>query len=381
MHIASYLPSHLGGLEIAAWSIARGVARRGYQIDYFASGDAVDCEPLEGFAVYEISSVDPFDRPLGLPVPLWSLGSMSQLVRAVRRADVVHIHDTLYMGSVLGAVLSVLLRCPLVLTVHTSKLQFRHRVLRLAFFVANASVTRFILSRATRVAFVGTTAEEFHSTANSVAAKSAMIPNGVDAAIFSPFEFGDRRFLRRSMGIESRDFVVAFVGRFVEKKGIHLLQQAVESVRGVRWVFIGDGTIHPEGWRVAHDSTLQLTGQVGQASLADLYRSADVVLSIGVGEGGTPLVVKESMACGTPVLVSMEVSRSLGDPRPPGVWTVDASAPDASLLVAHMVERLKSGREEVASVREATAAFARRWDWDFAAREYDAMYRSLRSRR
>ena len=138
-----------------------------------------------------------------------------------------------------------------------------------------------------------------------------VIPCGVDLEHFSPD--GNREERRRR-------FRVLSVGRLVPRKGVGTVIEAVGRLAGdgldVELVVVGggggpaDGTPDPELERlagIARDTGaaahVELRGQVPQARLPELYRSADVVVCAPWYEpfGIVPL---EAMACGVPVVAS-----------------------------------------------------------------------------
>ena len=72
--------------------------------------------------------------------------------------------------------------------------------------------------------------------------KYTVLPQlGVDEVLFSP---GKQPDLARSLGIESDEFVIGFVGRFVEEKGILTLIKAVSKLTG-KWklLLLGRGIL------------------------------------------------------------------------------------------------------------------------------------------
>ncbi len=119
-----------------------------------------------------------------------------------------------------------------------------------------------------------------------------MAPFGVDLDLFSP------RFDEKP-----GPFRVLFCGFITQRKGISYLVDAFRDaeLEDAELVFVGRpvGTRHP--WidepRVRH------VDAVPRPQLADVYRSADVVVlpSLVEGFGATPL---EGMACGVPAIVS-----------------------------------------------------------------------------
>jgi glycosyltransferase involved in cell wall biosynthesis len=377
VHVASYFPSHTGGLEVAAWNIARSTAAKGISVDFFACGTPPDIGEVSTLAVHRVRFVDPVDRRFGLPMPIWSPRSISELARVVREAHVVHTHDTLYMSSVLSALLARWYRRPLLVTVHVSELRFGSRFLNWLFRAASHQVGRRILESASRVAFVGKTAASFHTGISRLATQPILIPNGVDRDCFRPLSGPDRRERRLSLGLPVDRPLFVFVGRFVEKKGLLLLRQAVSGLPGVQWAFVGDGPIHPEKWGLKNVRT---PGRLDAERLAQYYQVADLVVTPGVGEGGITLVVQEAMSCGSPVLVSHEVADAFGDDRPAGVWPVNLDGQGAAANLCDELVRLAGRPGLLESAREPVARHAARWSWEATSDCYEREYRQLSGR-
>ena len=65
---------------------------------------------------------------------------------------------------------------------------------------------------------------------------------GVDETLFCP---QPQRELRQKLGIEENDFVVGFVGRFVEEKGLLTLAKALTILRNYewKWLLVGRGDL------------------------------------------------------------------------------------------------------------------------------------------
>jgi len=107
-----------------------------------------------------------------------------------------------------------------------------------------------------------------------------------------------------------------FVGRFVEKKGVSVLADAIRILRaagdGTRLVCVGDGHQRPVLEAVARELPgVELTGWLPQSEVQRLMASASSVLvpSIVAPDGdteGLPSVVPEAMAQGCPVIGSAE---------------------------------------------------------------------------
>jgi phosphatidyl-myo-inositol dimannoside synthase len=159
--------------------------------------------------------------------------------------------------------------------------------------------------------------------------------------------------------------LLVFVGRFVERKGLGLIQELAERTSDWRWVLAGQGPIDPERWALPNVSVER---ELRGSSLARLYGAADAVVLPSVGEG-FPLVVIEALACGTPALVDQ--STAAGDRTAIAHLETESvtgeDAPDR--WHAHLEALL--ARPDVNGSRRALAEFARdHWSWDRAAEAY-----------
>lgn len=115
---------------------------------------------------------------------------------------------------------------------------------------------------------------------------------------------------------EAREPVLLFAGRFVEKKGITVLADAVRMLRA--WgdtttvVCAGDGPLRPVLEALSRDvSGVELSGWISQAALAERMGTARALLvpSVVAADGdaeGLPSVVVEAMARGCAVVGSGE---------------------------------------------------------------------------
>lgn len=124
------------------------------------------------------------------------------------------------------------------------------------------------------------------------------------AAVVSPAEGRDS--FRQSMGIPPGDFVILFVGKLdLQKRGSDLIAAAARLGPGVTTIIAGAGE---EEARCRADAArlgtnVVFAGFVNQSALGDYYRAADVLVLPSSSETWG-LVVNESLAAGTPCVVS-----------------------------------------------------------------------------
>ena len=129
-----------------------------------------------------------------------------------------------------------------------------------------------------------------------------VLRNGVDLALFHP---SDRDTARRALGF-TRSTLIA-VGNLVALKRHSLMIEALAQLRGVELVVVGDGpergAIETLARELGVTDRVRLLGRMPQDRLPDIYGAADLLLLVSTHEGW-PNVLLESMACGTPVVVS-----------------------------------------------------------------------------
>jgi glycosyltransferase involved in cell wall biosynthesis len=110
---------------------------------------------------------------------------------------------------------------------------------------------------------------------------------------------------RRALGFV-RPTLLA-VGNMVPKKRHVLLVEALAQLEGVELAIVGDGPERPRiealANRLGVADRLRLLGRMPQESLPEIYTAAELLVHPSSREGW-PNVLLESMACGTPVVVT-----------------------------------------------------------------------------
>ena len=364
LQVSAFLPDKGGGIEVVAAALCRKLVQKGYQVTHVAGGERSGAL-MQGDPPYRViscRSYNWFERMTGLPFPLWGPLSLMRLVREVRRADIVHIHDYLYFPTLVAVSAARLYRKRVILTQHIGEITFRnrHATNLLSFFNRHLGVR--ILNACDEVIFVSPRVKQyFSSLPNLRTAHLHVIENGVDHEIYqSPLQ---------SLNRDKISFL--FVGRFVEKKGLHLLEAAWD-IPGVSWTFIGDGPLTPAKWHGEHASLQVRTGLRG-AEVVPYYQQADLLVLPSVGEG-FPLVIQEALACGTPVLAGSELKASFGEILPSAVMLIDLSPPDVQKRLKAKLEFLCEHINGLRSLRANAVEVSQRWSWDVAVSGYISLY-------
>jgi glycosyltransferase involved in cell wall biosynthesis len=297
------------------------------------------------------------ERRFGIPFPLWTPRCVPQLWRAIGSADVVHVHDALYAGNLVAALIAKLRRKPVVVTQHIGLVPYRSRVVRGLMSLANRIIAARLLNRADSVVFISWAVREYYDGLCRWRRPPHLVPNGVDTRLYRPPTPAERLQARSTLGLQESVAVLIFVGRFVEKKGLPLLQYLASATPQVVWLFAGDGPMNPRDWNLPNVRVFQ--GR-SRESLRELLWAADLLVLPSVGEG-FPLVVQESTACGLPSLISSETLQGY-----PQAGALVLSEPLGGDARQRWLSRLNSvlARSEPLAESARLAEFAQRhWSW------------------
>jgi len=204
-----------------------------------------------------------------------------------------------------------------------------------------------------------------------------VIGNGVDLARFCPV---DQREAREKLRLPLNARIIVSVAALVPVKGHVRLLQALKILAakfaGLRLYLVGEGASRAELENLAASLGLpdrvHFVGSYPNDCLRDWYSAADVSCLASSREGW-PNVVLESLACGTPMVATC-------------VWGTPEilTSPDVGILVEQTDESLASGLESALTRswdRGRIVQFARGRDWPAVAREVDAYFREVLSRK
>jgi glycosyltransferase involved in cell wall biosynthesis len=374
----AYFESHRGGIEIVAGRLARALAQTGDAVTWLATDATPAPTAADGCGQpNSISAWNITERRLGFPLPLPGPRGVAAIWRAVATTDALLLHDALYPTNVVAMLAARWHRKPVVLVQHIATVPYENPVLRTLMTIANAMIARPMLRAADQVVFISEAVQR-HFAAIRFKAPAQIIFNGVDTELFRlPSAQFDRPGARAHFGLPAEKEVVLFVGRFVEKKGLHIIERLARQRPDQTFALAGWGAIDPNSWRLPNVHVL--SGLQGP-SLVPLYQASDALLLPSVGEG-LPLVLQEALACGLPVVCGSETAaadQSLED-LVAGV-TIDASDHESTASAfGRALDRVLGGtvetRNKAARARHAHVASV--YSWADAARTYGVIMKRL----
>jgi glycosyltransferase involved in cell wall biosynthesis len=197
--------------------------------------------------------------------------------------------------------------------------------------------------------------------------------NGVDLTRFQPQPVAAAR---QRLGLPAGP-ILLMVGHLVELKGHRLAIDALALLRRThpeaRLVIVGDG---PERQRLERQavecglvSAMRFVGAVPNSDLAEWYSAADVLVLASSREG-SPNVVLEALACGTPVAATRVggVPEIVDDPAV-GSLTDERTAQ----ALSDAIRRTLAAKTDRARIR----AHAERFGWQQTTQRQLDLFRSM----
>ncbi len=179
------------------------------------------------------------------------------------------------------------------------------------------------------------------------------MPLGFDPALFKPLQVAERAALRAGLGLTAP--TIAYFGRAVAEKGLHVLIEALARLRHLDWQLLLDDFSQSHDAYVARIraqlaaaglETRTVSFHAGHDDMPRYMAAADIAVAPAVWRERYGRVVPEAMACGCAVVVSdigtpPELVGEAGLIVPPG--DVDALAAALRRLIEDPALRSRLG--------------------------------------
>ena len=286
-------------------------------------------------------------------------------IREGQDFDLIDAHY-FYPDGVAAALLGSVLSRPVVITARGSDLNL------IAQYAGPRMWIRWAARRADGLIAVSSGLQRRLASLGIAPERVRVLRNGVDLAMFQPVH---RPAARQALGF-TRPTLLA-VGNLVALKRHRLMVEALVSLPEADLVIVGEGpergSIEALARKRRIADRVRLLGHVPQHRLPEIYSAADLLVLVSTSEGW-PNVLLESMACGTPVLVS-DID---------GITDI-VTAPEAGRILEEVTpERLAAAARDLIAApppRTATRAYAERFDWRSTTDGQLALFREICERR
>jgi len=271
--------------------------------------------------------------------------SVRRAVERIRRDfdfDLIDAH-WVYPAGVVGARLAQRYGKPLVVTGRGADMHLGPRIPAVARHIRRA------LGAASHCIALSTEIARAMQSNGAPAERVSVIPNGVDCDAFRPLPKAEAR---TRLGLPADAKIVLSVGDFFENKGFHLLLDAIPAVRrrhpNVFVALVGGAPGHGTDYtgfvneRVAAnglEGRVLFAGRRPQEELVWWYSAADVFALLSAREG-SPNVLLEALACGTPAVATAVggIAETLDRPDL-GILLAERSAEAASFAITQALAR------------------------------------------
>jgi glycosyltransferase involved in cell wall biosynthesis len=358
--ISNYYPSHPGGIEFVALNLVKHW-RAHHQVRWMAC-DVKKYPHLSETDDIPLRAINFAEERLGFPYPIPIGKWLFQVIEQVKWCDVLHMHDSLYLANIVAFLISRWYRKPLLVTQHVGLVPYKEKWKMGLQWFAYQTIGRFILERADEIIFINGQVKEWFETRMNIH-RTSLIQNGVDNQIFYPASANEKKETRMKLRWSEDDIVLLFIGRFTQKKGIHLIREIAVNRREYHWIIIGRGDVDILQWNLPN---LKVFSPQPQAGLREFYIASDLLVLPSTGEG-FPLAVQEALSCGLPAAVSEEVAASM--PDAPLLRLKTLSLPQ---ILGTLDEILKEP-DHRARLQVKSKEFAKQWDWAITARKYEEL--------
>ena len=198
--------------------------------------------------------------------------------------------------------------------------------------------------------------------------KVTALRNGVDLEFFNP---GNRAEIRKQLNISGKTLLS--VGYLIERKGHHLIIEALSRLPDVRLYIAGEGEMSAQLHKLASDNGVAdrviFLGALDRESLRRYMVAADALVLASSREGMANVLL-ESIACGTPVVATP-------------LWGTPevVAVPEAGVLTRdRSVEGIVEGVSRLFAHypnREATRRYAEKFSWDDTTRGQLEIFRRV----
>jgi glycosyltransferase involved in cell wall biosynthesis len=306
-------PRIIGGISPHVYYLSRNLAKNGVKV-YVVTCDfpgAPQQEIIDGVEVFRVDSYKNPSPDFATWVYLMNVNMQKEAAALVNslggKVDIFHAHDWLVANAGIG--LKHVFRKPLLTTIHSTEIGRRNGI-HFDYERMIHETEAWLTYEAWRVICCSDYMVSHVKWAFGLPTdKLVMIPNGVDAEVYTRIEHEDLSNFRSKFALPEEK-IVLFVGRLVYEKGVHVLINTVPKVLekvNAKFIIVGNGYMKEQLSNIVKNMGLahkvHFTGFVDDETLRKLQKCADVSVVPSLFEP-FGIVALEAMAAKSPVVVS-----------------------------------------------------------------------------
>jgi len=251
--------------------------------------------------------------------PMLFLGTITFMLRNNTRVNIIHAHG--FNAAFVAKFVAKIFKKKGVASTHAIyNLRERPLLAKLVKWVLSSFNTVLVLSEASRAEL-----ENIGLNKNRLRTYT----HWIDQMMFRPL---DKQDCKKKLKLDDK-FVVLYVGRLSEGKGVRLLIRVAgrfgKVKNDINFVFVGHGQLHSEVESAARNlENVKYLGIITGNMLAEVYNAADLFVLPSVVDEGFGRVVPEALSCGIPVIVT----RKGGIPEAVGPQVGILVEPDVNII-------------------------------------------------
>ena len=364
-----YYPEHIGGVEVVSFNLTKYYRMLGQEVRWIAA----DVPPKFRIVCdgdVPIRSWNIAEERFGFPSPIPHPSVLAELYNNIKWCDVVHLQDCLYLTNILAFLITKLLKRPILITQYAKIIPYAQAYKRALQVVAYATIGRIMFHAANKLVFITSNVRDEMKHINP-GVQYEVVPLGVDTDFYAPIPEQNRTLLRTRLCGDPLMPLILFVGRMVERKGVHLIRPLIEKHGEWHWVLVGRPDDYDPGeWQMGN---LTYFRNASDMALRDLYASADLLVHPSSGEGFT-LTASECVACGTSILISDESLCEIPKEERDLFFSITPATDEIEKALIRALENL----EHLNNMRSQNREFAqKRLSWERVAQQYLEILREL----
>ncbi len=369
-----YYNTHRGGVEIVAFNIAKNLLKfcDSYQINWVASNCDEIPQNISNMKYIPIKSTNFIEKILPFPYPIPYLSGIKTIFKQVKKSNIIHIHDFLYLQNIISFFFAKYLKKKIIITQHIGFIPYKNSFFRFFLNLLNKTLGQYMLSKADRTIFISHQVQKYFEQFLKIKNNIEFIPNGLDTSIYKVYDNDKKLELKEKYNFNGINFL--FVGRFTEKKGLFIIKELAKHFKNINFILAGWGYINPDDWKLAN---IRVISGLQGCEIAELYNISDALILASYGEG-FPLVVQEAMACGLGVLVSNEIIK--GYPKIENLiyGKISGNINEINQSIETLNKFLNNYQHSTARSIELSNFAKENWDFDIIIEKYLNVFKSLR---
>ncbi|WP_426671938.1 glycosyltransferase family 4 protein [Mucilaginibacter sp. McL0603] len=226
---------------------------------------------------------------------------------------------------------------------------------------------RWIYSHVDRALYVGTNNKAYFKKYGLKEKQLSFAPHAIDNERFARNRENETKLLRKDLGLNEKDILILFAGKFEEKKSPLLLLDAFLSINkeNVHLLFVGNGALEDElKLKAEENANVHFINFQNQSYMPVVYQACDLFCLSSKGPAETwGLAINEAMACQKAVLASNKVGCvvDLVIPGNNGAIFNAASFDDLVLQLNNLVEK---NREGLKSMGRSSKQIINDWNFE-----------------